>query len=70
MNDFIALEDLSRDGYKTADRTNGLDFYHCKEIMTCLGKFHAVSLAIKDQQPDEFKKLVDSIEVRVHSIRN
>ncbi|KAG4079925.1 hypothetical protein HA402_006237 [Bradysia odoriphaga] len=61
-NDFLALEDLSRDGYKTADRTNGLDFYHCKEILTALGKFHAVSLAIKDQEPEEFKRIVGAIE--------
>lgn len=48
-NDFIALEDLPCDGFKTADRSNGLDYAHCKQIMTVLGKFHAISLAIRDQ---------------------
>lgn len=32
--------------------------------MKSLGRFHAVSLAFKDQQPDEFAKVAQSIEVR------
>lgn len=62
-NDFIALEDLTSDGYETTDRENGLDFNQCKQIMTLIGKFHALSLAFRDQEPSEFEKMVDCIEV-------
>lgn len=64
-NDFIALEDLSFDGYHTIDKTKGLDLKHCKKILAMLGKFHAVSLAIRDQEPDEFDKMVNMVEVGV-----
>lgn len=62
-NDFIALEDLSFDGYKTTDRASGFDFNHCKQIMATLGKFHAISLAIRDQEPEELNKMIDFVEV-------
>lgn len=64
-NDFIALEDLTFDGYTTTDRAKGLDFNQCKQIMVTLGKFHAISLAFRDQEPNEFDKVINVIEVIV-----
>lgn len=65
QHDFIALEDLNPDGYRAASRQTGLDLEHCKMLMKILGKFHAVSLAFKDQEPEEFKEILKSIEVIV-----
>lgn len=49
-------------GYKTADRQNGLSFEYCVLIMELLGRFHGVSIAIRDQDPELFKKLENSVE--------
>lgn len=64
-HDFVALEDLQVDNYGSVNRQKSLDFDHCKLIMQTLGKYHAVSLAIKDQEPMEFKKLLNAIKVNL-----
>lgn len=62
-NDFIVLEDLSADGYETGRRTlDGFEINQCKQLMIALGKFHAISLAIRDQEPDEFYKIMQVVE--------
>lgn len=63
QNDFIVLEDLAVDGYAAPNRQDGLDLAHCKLLMKTLGKLHGISLAIKDQEPELFKKCIDSVEV-------
>lgn len=62
VNDFLALRDISELGYGAASRQETIDYEHCAAIMKSLGRFHAVSLAFKDQQPDEFTKVAQSIE--------
>lgn len=62
-NDFIVLEDLSPAGYMTADRTEGLDFDHCAAVLQTLGRFHALSFAMKDQDPEGFKTVVSYVKV-------
>jgi hypothetical protein len=62
-NDFIVLEDLSPTGYVTADRTKGLDFDHCVAVLQTLGRFHALSFAMKDQDPEGFKTVVNCVKV-------
>lgn len=37
------MEDISVDGYKTADRTAGLDMEHVKLVLDKLAKYHAAS---------------------------
>lgn len=63
-NDFIALEDLCPDGFGSASRQAGVDFEHCRIIMQILGKFHAVSLAIGDQEPELLVQMIKSLNVR------
>lgn len=63
VNDFIAMEDLSADGFASASRQTGIDFEHCRLIMTTLGKFHAVSLAIGDQEPRLLADMIGDLEV-------
>lgn len=39
-----------------------LTYEHILLMMRALGKFHAVSLALKDQEPDKFSKIVNDVE--------
>lgn len=57
------MEDLSPAGYVTADRTKGLDFDHCIAVLQTLGRFHALSFAMKDQDPEGFKTVASCVEV-------
>lgn len=52
----IILEDLRESGYKMWDKFIPIDYEHTKLAVTALGKFHAVSFAMKEQQPEMFKK--------------
>lgn len=63
-NDFIVLEDLCPDGFTSAPRQDGMDFDGSRLIMQTLGKFHAVSLAIGDQEPEVLDKIIGGLEVR------
>ena len=62
-NDFIALEDVSTYGYESADRMKGVDFDHCALVLQTLGRFHALSLAMKDQDPKGFERIAKSVKV-------
>ncbi|XP_055637425.1 uncharacterized protein LOC129776066 isoform X2 [Toxorhynchites rutilus septentrionalis] len=62
VNDFIALEDLNQFGYASASRQNGVGLPECLLCMQTLGRFHALSLAMKDQDPDKFHFLVKNIK--------
>jgi hypothetical protein len=62
-NDFVALQDVSPEGYKGADRGPGLDYVTTVAILKVLAGFHAVSLAFKDQQPENFEKAATALEV-------
>lgn len=64
-NDFIALQDVGPEGYTTTTRGAGLDKIHALEIIRVLAGFHAVSLAIKDQQPDVFESAATSLKVGI-----
>lgn len=48
------LEDLQAKNFTTA---NQLTDQHVRLVMQALGKFHAVSFAMKQKQPEDFKKL-------------
>ncbi|XP_059610934.1 uncharacterized protein LOC132257897 [Phlebotomus argentipes] len=67
--DYIALDDLSKYGFGSADRHDGLDFAHCSLIMEALGKFHGVSLAMKDQEPEKFAEIAQKVEETYYSPR-
>lgn len=57
------LEDLSPAGYVTADRAKGLDFDHCIAVLQTLGRFHALSFAMKDQDPEGFETVANCVKV-------
>ncbi|XP_052866192.1 uncharacterized protein LOC128272426 [Anopheles cruzii] len=57
-NDFIALDDLGQYGYATASRAEGVGLEDCLRCMRALGRFHALSLAMKEQESDRFHTIV------------
>ncbi|XP_055714788.1 uncharacterized protein LOC129808908 [Phlebotomus papatasi] len=61
-HDYVALDDLSKYGFVSADRQNGMDFEHCRLALESLGRLHALSLAMKDQEPENFAKLSQKVE--------
>ncbi|XP_030040535.2 uncharacterized protein LOC115455887 [Manduca sexta] len=56
-NDVICLEDASLENFGCAVRQEGIDYEHCKITFKVLAKFHALSFAMKDQQPEKFQKI-------------
>ncbi|XP_054287827.1 uncharacterized protein LOC129003556 [Macrosteles quadrilineatus] len=66
-DDVIVLQDLRQEGFTMADRRSGMDLDHCLIVMQELGRYHAVSYAMKHLRPDEFKKVSSSVkEVFIH----
>nr|XP_049462801.1 uncharacterized protein LOC125906714 [Anopheles coluzzii] len=56
MESVIIMEDLRLQAYRMWDKANPVDFEHARLLMVTLGRLHALSFAIKDQQPEEFAK--------------
>jgi hypothetical protein len=48
----IVLEDLCTEGFKMAERRQGLDLAHCLLIMRRVARFHAASVVLHDQDPE------------------
>lgn len=58
----LFLEDLSVRGFTIIDRrTEDVTADHVRLVMQTLGKFHAISFALKDQQPDKFNELASQL---------
>jgi hypothetical protein len=58
--DVIVLENLEEKGYITLDRFKMLEVPELLLVATELGRFHAISLAIKDKDPDMFADLKEN----------
>ncbi|OWR43359.1 uncharacterized protein LOC116773618 [Danaus plexippus] len=61
VNDVICLEDAGLENFVSAVRQDGIDYEHCKIILKTLAKYHSLSFAMRDQQPDDFDRLSDYI---------
>lgn len=64
----IIMEDLKAIGYQLFDKFRAADFNHVKLFAESLGKFHAVSFALKDQRPEVFAKFKDLKDVFVQQV--
>lgn len=63
INECLLLEDLSERGFKIIDRrTEEVTADHVHLVMKTLGKFHAISFALKDQQPEKFKEITSNLD--------
>lgn len=59
----ILLEDMGVRGFSIIDRyTEETTFDHVRLVLQSLAKFHAISFAVKDQQPDKFKELSSELK--------
>lgn len=60
-NRMFIMEDLSLSGHKPGDRISGMDLEHCQLVLKKLGRFHAISALLVEQNPkvfDEYKKSI------------
>lgn len=66
----LVMEDLKASNYQMFDKFQPSDYNHVKLFMEALGKYHAVSFALKDQRPgvfEQFKDLEDIFADQVNS---
>ncbi|XP_031625367.1 uncharacterized protein LOC116342037 [Contarinia nasturtii] len=62
MSESVFLEDLRRRGFEMFNhRKESITFDHVSLFMKALGKFHAISFALKDQQTEKFKHFTSFI---------
>lgn len=71
LSESLLLEDLTLRNFDLIDhRTEPITFDHMSLLLKALGKFHAISFAIKDQLPNKYKELSDPIFEPYWSILN
>lgn len=56
----IVLEDLKAKGYVLLDSNKTMNTEHMMAVLREYGRFHAVSMTLKQQQPAVYKKLLES----------
>ncbi|KFB53865.1 AGAP010766-PA-like protein [Anopheles sinensis] len=52
----IVFEDLKALGYVNSNRQAGFDFHQCALVMEKIGRFHAASMRLAEQEPDLMRK--------------
>lgn len=58
----LMLEDLTLNDFTMIDhRREVITADHVNLVMKLLGRFHAISFALKDQQPEKFKKITSNL---------
>lgn len=58
----LIFEDLKNSGFEMLNhRDTEITFDHAKLWITALGKYHALSFALRDQQPEKFAELTSGI---------
>lgn len=66
-NAFLVMEDLSVAGFVVLSRLKVMGLQELLLVMKELGRFHAFSLAMKNQDPDRFSKLKKSVSETMFS---
>lgn len=62
MSECVLLEDLRSKQMEMIDfRAEPITYNHVALVMKALGKFHAISFALKDQQPQKFEQLTKEL---------
>lgn len=56
--EIIVLENLKSKGFKLHDRQVNMNVHHMKLVLKNYAKLHAVSLSMRDQNPDQFNEIV------------
>lgn len=55
----IIMENVKVSGYELWDKLKPVDFETSSIFVATLGRFHGLSIALRDQKPELFQKLVD-----------
>lgn len=66
----FVMEDLKSIGFIMKDRKQPLDYNHVKLVMEAYGKFHAISFALRDQEPELLRKLAENTVEQVFNRRD
>lgn len=53
----IIMEDIRKNGFLMGNKSKPVDFSHCRILMIQLGRLHAISFAMREQQPELFNRL-------------
>lgn len=61
----LILQDLSKWSFSMVDKQE-VTVEHILLVMQALGKFHAVSYAIKDQEPDKFSEMANELQEHIY----
>lgn len=59
QNDLVILKDLKQLGFVMPDRREGLSIEQCYFVLKHLSQFHALSLAMKSNDPEGFYELLN-----------
>jgi hypothetical protein len=62
----LILEDLMTLGFKMADRRARLDLAHCKVAVKSLARFHAMSVALHDEDPTSMDAYAESVYIDIN----
>lgn len=60
-DEYVLLNDLSLQGFQNSDRPTPLHFDKCVAVLKTIAKFHAISFAMKDQQPEKLAKITSKL---------
>ena len=63
LNEGLFLEDLKASGFEMFDRMKEVTKEHVFRVMEALGKYHALSFAMKDQKPELIKPYTSMVDV-------
>lgn len=62
MHETVVMENLKANGFIMRNRTEPLDYFHTKYVLTNYAKFHALSFALRDQDPGKFEEIADGLK--------
>lgn len=66
LNECVLLEDLTIRRFTMIDRhTEDISIHHVQLSLRCLAKFHAISFAIRDQNPEKFQELATTVSTEI-----
>lgn len=63
MEEVLVLENLVTLGFTSHDRLKSVDWEHAASATRELAKLHALSMALKDESSEEFRKLLEYFQV-------
>ncbi|XP_063360691.1 uncharacterized protein LOC134649793 [Cydia amplana] len=63
VDGIIVMENLASKGYEVYDRFKSIDWKYASKSVEALARFHALSLAFKNEYPEEFKKVAEVLEM-------